>query len=94
MLCTARTPLEIASLLLRRYVLLHEATAGATRDLDRLATSALRETARKKRKLVERDVVARVIEADVGTFGYAPDVVRAIEGSWSRGELIAALARV
>jgi len=34
------------------------------RDLDRLAAAALRETARKKRKLVERDVVARVIEAD------------------------------
>jgi hypothetical protein len=34
------------------------------RDLDRLAPAALRETARKKRKLVERDVVARVIEAD------------------------------
>lgn len=45
-------------------VLLHEATAGAMRDLDRLATAALRETARKKRKLVERDVVVRVIEAD------------------------------
>jgi len=45
-------------------VLLHEATVGAMRDLDRLAAAALRETARKKRKLVERDVVARVIEAD------------------------------
>ena len=45
-------------------VLLHEATAGAMRDLDRLAANALRETARKKRKLVERDVVNRVIEAD------------------------------
>ena len=45
-------------------VLLHEATLGAMRDLDRLAAAALRETARKKRKLVERDVVARVIEAD------------------------------
>lgn len=45
-------------------VLLHEATLGAIRDLDRLAAHALRETTRKKRKLVERDVVARVIEAD------------------------------
>lgn len=45
-------------------VLLHETTLGAMRDLDRLAAHALRETARKKRKLVERDVVARVIEAD------------------------------
>lgn len=33
-------------------------------DLDRLAAAALRETARKQRKLVERDVVSRVIEAD------------------------------
>lgn len=45
-------------------VLLHEATVGAMRDLDRLAAAALRETARKKRKLVERDVVTHVIEAD------------------------------
>jgi general secretion pathway protein A len=44
--------------------MLHEATRGAMRDLDRLATLALREAARKKRKLVERDVVARVLEAD------------------------------
>jgi type II secretory pathway predicted ATPase ExeA len=45
-------------------VLLHEATVGAMRDLDRLAAAALRESARKKRKLVERDVVIHVIEAD------------------------------
>ena len=44
--------------------MLHEATAGALRDIDRLATAALRETARKKRKLVERDVIAHVVEAD------------------------------
>jgi len=44
--------------------LLHEATAGAMRDLDRLAAAALRETARRKRKLVERDTIARVIEED------------------------------
>jgi general secretion pathway protein A len=44
--------------------LLHEATVGAMRDIDRLAAGALRETAKKKRKLVERNVVARVIEAD------------------------------
>lgn len=44
--------------------LLHEATLCAMRDIDRLAAAALRETAKKKRKLVERDVVARVIEAD------------------------------
>jgi general secretion pathway protein A len=34
------------------------------RDLDRVAAAALRETARKKKKLVQRDVLARVIEAD------------------------------
>jgi type II secretory pathway predicted ATPase ExeA len=44
--------------------LLHEATAGAMRELDRLAAAALRETARRKRRLVERDVVARVIDAE------------------------------
>jgi general secretion pathway protein A len=44
--------------------LLHEAAAGAMRDLDRLAAAALRETARRKRKLVERDTTARVIEED------------------------------
>ena len=38
-------------------VLLHEATVGVMRDLDPLATAALRETARKKRKLVECDEV-------------------------------------
>jgi hypothetical protein len=44
--------------------LLHQDTLGAMRDIDRLAAAALRETAKKKRKLVERDVVAHVIEAD------------------------------
>ena len=44
--------------------LLHESTSGAMRNLDRLATAAIREAARKKRKLIERDLIARVIEAD------------------------------
>lgn len=44
--------------------LLHEATAGAMRELDRLAGAALREAAKKKRRLVERDVVARIIDAE------------------------------
>ena len=44
--------------------MLHEAASGALRDLDRVATAALREAARRKRKLVERDVVARVLDAD------------------------------
>ena len=44
--------------------MLHEATLGALRDLDRLATAALRLAARRKKKLVERDLVAHVIDAD------------------------------
>jgi type II secretory pathway predicted ATPase ExeA len=44
--------------------LLHEATVGAMRDIDRLAAAALREAARKKKRLVERDIIARVIDAD------------------------------
>jgi general secretion pathway protein A len=43
--------------------LLHEATSGSMREIDRLAATSLREAARKKRRLVERDVVARAIEA-------------------------------
>jgi type II secretory pathway predicted ATPase ExeA len=42
--------------------MLHEAASGALRDVDRLATAALREAARKKRKLVERDIVSQVVE--------------------------------
>lgn len=42
--------------------MLHEAASGALREVDRLATAALREAAKKKRKLVERDVLARVVD--------------------------------
>jgi general secretion pathway protein A len=42
---------------------LHEQSHGALRDIDRLATAALREAARRQKKLVERDVVTRVAEA-------------------------------
>ena len=41
--------------------MIHEAAAGAMRDLDRLAHAALRETARRKKKLVERDTVQRLL---------------------------------
>jgi hypothetical protein len=34
------------------------------RDLDRLATGCLREAVRKKRKLVERDLLPRVLDRD------------------------------
>lgn len=44
--------------------LLHESTLGAMRDIDRLASAALRAAARQKRKLVERDLIAHVLEAD------------------------------
>lgn len=44
--------------------MLHEAASGALRDVDRLATAALREAARRKKKIVERDVLARVLDAD------------------------------
>jgi general secretion pathway protein A len=44
--------------------ILHEVTDGAMRDIDRLATAAMRMSARKKKKLVERDVMAQVIEAE------------------------------
>ena len=37
-------------------------TAGALRDLDRIATACLRAAARKKGKAVDRDVVSRVLK--------------------------------
>jgi hypothetical protein len=43
--------------------MIHEAALGGMRDTDRLASAALRDAARKKRKLVERDAVARSIDA-------------------------------
>jgi len=44
--------------------MLHEAASGGMRDLDRLATGCLREAARKKRKLIERDLLTRVLDRD------------------------------
>ncbi len=44
--------------------MLHEAATGALRDIDRISTAALRDAARKKRKLVERDTLARVLDAE------------------------------
>jgi general secretion pathway protein A len=43
---------------------LHEAASGSLRDIDRVAHKALRISARKKRKLVERDVVQAVLQTD------------------------------
>jgi general secretion pathway protein A len=42
---------------------LHELSQGALREIDRLATAALREAARRKKKLVDRDTLTRVAEA-------------------------------
>jgi hypothetical protein len=41
-----------------------DATCGALRDIDRLATSALREPARLKKQL-ERDTLARILDAEI-----------------------------
>ena len=46
---------------------LHESTNGVLRDLDRLTSAALRDTAKKKRRLVERDIVDRVLQTDNNT---------------------------
>jgi type II secretory pathway predicted ATPase ExeA len=40
---------------------LHGAAQGALREIDRLATAALRETARRRRKLVDGDTMERVL---------------------------------
>lgn len=44
--------------------LLHQATQGAMRDLDRLATHALRLAAAKKRRLIDRPIVSQVLSID------------------------------
>jgi general secretion pathway protein A len=44
--------------------MLHEAAAASLRDIDRLASLALRLAARRKRKTVERDLVARVLQSE------------------------------
>jgi len=44
--------------------MLHEASTGGMRELDRLATGCLREAARKKKRLVEREILPRVIDRD------------------------------
>jgi type II secretory pathway predicted ATPase ExeA len=44
--------------------MLHEAASGSLRDIDRIATSALKESSRRKKKLVERDILARILDTD------------------------------
>ena len=45
-------------------VLLHQATDGALREIDRLACWALQLAARKKRPQIDRDIMAQAIESD------------------------------
>ena len=40
---------------------LHEAAGSSLREIDRLATAAMREAARRKKRLVERDLLAHVV---------------------------------
>ncbi|MCP5090517.1 MAG: AAA family ATPase [Gammaproteobacteria bacterium] len=42
--------------------MIHETSLGSLRDIDRVATAALRLSARRKRKLVERDALEHVID--------------------------------
>ena len=44
--------------------MIHESSLGSLREIDRIATGSLRFAARRKKKLVERDIVAHVIEHD------------------------------
>jgi type II secretory pathway predicted ATPase ExeA len=44
--------------------LLHDHAGGALRDIDRLATAALREAARKKRKTIDVETLQRVLDAE------------------------------
>jgi type II secretory pathway predicted ATPase ExeA len=46
---------------------LHESTGGVLRDIDRVAGAALRDAARKKKKLVERDAIDRALQLDPAT---------------------------
>jgi general secretion pathway protein A len=42
--------------------LLHEAASGSLRDIDRIATACLRAATRKKKKVVDRDILTRVLK--------------------------------
>lgn len=44
--------------------MLHESAHGAHRDIGRLATAALRVAARRKKRFVERNVLAYVIDLE------------------------------
>jgi general secretion pathway protein A len=44
--------------------MLHEATFGSLRDVNRIAHAALRMSTRRKRKLIERDVITRILKSE------------------------------
>jgi general secretion pathway protein A len=44
--------------------MIHEASLGSLREIDRIASGCLRFGARRKKKLVEREIVAHVVEHD------------------------------
>jgi len=44
--------------------ILHEAAGSSLRDTDRIATAALRTAARRKKKIVERDVLTRILQSE------------------------------
>jgi hypothetical protein len=44
--------------------MLHEATFGSLRDIDRIAHAALRASVRRKRKSVERDIISRILKSE------------------------------
>jgi len=44
--------------------MLHEAALGSLRDVDRVATAALKSASRKRRKLVERDTIEKLLDTD------------------------------
>ena len=59
-LCGSWRPLFASDAL----TLLHEVTAGQLRDIDRLATNALRTASRSKLKHVDRELLQDIIDAD------------------------------
>ncbi len=50
--------------------ILHEATVGQLRDIDRIATNALRTAARRKLPTVDRELLERILEADHSPQGH------------------------
>lgn len=51
--------------------ILHEATAGQLRDIDRVTTNALRQAARRKLTTVDRELIEHILDADHNPRGSA-----------------------